>query len=511
MTAHLDADRGGNPFDLSDTVTGPDGIRRYTGLPASLVEMLAERARSHPDAEAVVEVGGARLSYRQLWDGSARVAGGLRDQGVRHGDRVAILLPSGLDWVLGFLGCILAGAIAVPVNTRLTPAEVDAVIGDAEARLILAPGTDLPDGAPYAAAGLSHTDVAAIFYTSGTTGEPKGALQTHEGFLSNAENAARGFSFDRDLGPAGLRTLIAVPLFHVTGCHTQLVLSLYLHGTAVILPQLDVGRFLELIPQERINVLIAVPAIYKLVISRPEFAGTDVSAVRWIGYGGAPTSPTLVREIEQAFPNGALYNCFGSTESSSLTSVLPGRFAVEFIESVGFAVPVVDLALDEVDDLTGVGELLVRGPNVVPGYWRKPQRSADAIRDGWLHTGDLARIENGLIYLADRAKDVINRGGEKVYSIEVETALAALDGIAESAVVGVPDDVMGEKVGAVIVRAPGADPTPEKIVNFLRERIADYKIPQYVVVRDEPLPRNPGGKVRKGPVKTDTCWGQALR
>jgi acyl-CoA synthetase (AMP-forming)/AMP-acid ligase II len=505
------ADRGRNPFDRSGTVLGDDGITRYTGLPTSLVKMLQDRAAACPDTDAVIELDGPTLTYRELMERSARFAGGLRARGIGDGDRVAILLPSGVDWVLAFLGTMMAGAIPVPVNTRLSPGEVDQVVGDAQATLRMEPGAPLPDADPVVPAQPAHRDIATIFYTSGTTGEPKGAMQTHEGLLTNAENAARSFPLDRELGPGELRTLIAIPLFHVTGCHTQLLTTLYLGGTSVIMPVLDVGRLLQVIGDERINYLIGVPAIFKLAIMRPEFATTDVSGVRWVGYGGAPSSPTLIREIQQAFANARTYNGFGSTESSSLTSALPHEFSTSHIESVGFAMPVVDLALFEPDPATGVGELLVRAPNVVPGYWGKPERTAETIVNGWLHTGDLARIEDGLIYLADRARDVINRGGEKVYSVEIEAVLASLDGVAESAVVGVTDDVMGEKVGALVVTTPGAVVTPDAVAAHVASRLADFKVPEYVVVQTDPLPRNPGGKLRKASIRADTKWGSPLR
>lgn len=505
------ADRGHNPYGRGGTTLGKDGITRYTDLPTSLIAMLEDRAKAHPDVDAVIELDGPTLTYRELIERSARVAGGLRAKGISEGDRVAILLPSGVDWVLGFFGAMMAGAIPVPVNTRLTPREVNQVVGDAQVALRLGADAPLPDGDPVEPGRPAHTDVAAIFYTSGTTGEPKGAMQTHEGLLTNAENAVRSFPLDRDLGPGGVRTLISVPLFHVTGCHTQLVTTIYLGGTSVIMPALDIGRLLQLIGDQQINYLVSVPAVFKLAIMRPEFASTDVSGVRWVGYGGAPSSPTLIREIQEAFPNARMYNGFGSTESSSLTSGLPDEFATSHIESVGFAMPVVDLALFEPDPETGVGELLVRGPNVVPGYWGKPERTTETIVGGWLHSGDLARIEGGLIYLADRVKDVINRGGEKVYSVEIETVLASLDGVAESAVVGVPDNVMGEKVGAVVVAAPGASLTPTAVAAHVATRLADYKVPQYVVIQADPLPRNPGGKLRKTVIRTDTEWGSSLR
>ena len=214
-----------------------------------------------------------------------------------------------------------------------------------------------------------------------------------------------------------------------------------------------------------------------------------------------------------AFPGARVGNGFGLTETASLTSFLPHEEAVEHADSVGFAMPVVDIAIDPDgrDGETGVGELLVRGQNVVQGYWNKPDATAETFVDGWLHTGDLGRIDgDGLLHIVDRAKDMINRGGENVYSIEVESALAGAPGVGECAVVPVPDDMMGEKVGAVIVPA-GEDLDVAAVVAHVGERIADFKVPQYVAVRTEPLPRNPGGKVLKKQLREEIEWGEPLR
>jgi acyl-CoA synthetase (AMP-forming)/AMP-acid ligase II len=213
----------------------------------------------------------------------------------------------------------------------------------------------------------------------------------------------------------------------------------------------------------------------------------------------------------EAFPNARVGNGFGLTETASLTTFLPHEEAVEHADSVGFAMPVCDLAIDRPDADTGVGELLVRGQNVVAGYWNKAEATAETFVDGWLHTGDLARIDDdGLLYIVDRAKDMINRGGENVYSIEVESALAGAPGVGEAAVVPVPDDMMGEKVGAVIVPA-GDGLDVEAVIAHVRDRIADFKVPQYVATRTEPLPRNPGGKVLKAQLREETEWGDPLR
>ncbi|WP_028924536.1 class I adenylate-forming enzyme family protein [Pseudonocardia acaciae] len=499
--------RGRAPFDTAGIVRDELGVSHYAGLPGSLVTMFRDSVERDPRAEALVEVGreDERLSYRELWDRAARVAGGLADEGVRPGDRVANLLPAGLDWVVGFLGTQLAGAVAVPVNTRFAEPEIEYVLSDSGAAVVLRPGQPLPAGPPTAVPDRTHADLAAIFYTSGTTGRPKGAMMTQENFLSNIETAVRVTGIDPSEGSA-LRNLVSVPLFHVTGCNSQLLIQLALGGTTVVMPSFDVRTFLRTIADERINLLVSVPAIYALALMQPDLRDYDLSAVSRISYGGAPIAPDLVRRITERFGNARVGNGFGLTETSSISTYLPHEWAASHADSVGFAAPVVDLALDAVDR-DGVGELLIRGPNVVAGYWNKPDATRDTFAGGWLRSGDLARVdEQGLVYVVDRAKDMINRGGENVYSVEVENALAGAPGVADAAVVGVPDDVMGEKVGAVLVSAPGAVADPAAVRAYLSGRLADFKIPEYVVVRDTPLPRNPGGKILKRQLRDETPW-----
>ena len=497
-----------NPFDTTGLVRGPDGIKRYEGLSSSLLRMLRDTVDRDAGREALVETGGGpRLTYQELWDRAARVAGGLRAAGVGPGDRVAIRLGNGVDWVLAFFGTVLAGGIVVPVNTRFTEDEVGYVITDSGAAYIVQPGSPLPDGEPYVVDDPAPDDPAAIFYTSGTTGFPKGAITTNANFLSNCETCRRILSLG---GQGDMRTLVSVPLFHVTGCNSQLLLAVYLGGATVIMPQFDVGELLRAIEAERIDVLTTVPAIYWLAINQPQFLETDVSSVRALSYGGAPIAPELVTRIVKAFPEARVGNGFGLTETSSVTTYLPHEY-VPHADSVGFPAPVCDVRIDEPGP-DGVGELLIRGPNVVAGYWNKPRETAETFVDGWLHSGDLARIDSeGLVHIVDRAKDMINRGGENVYCVEVENALAGAPGVFEAAVVGVPDEVMGEKVGAVLVPAPGGSIDVPAVLTYLGERIADFKVPQYVVVRPDPLPRNPGGKLLKRRLRDETTWGSPLR
>ncbi|MDQ3178095.1 MAG: AMP-binding protein [Actinomycetota bacterium] len=501
------------PFATDGITVGADGIKRYDGLAPNLVYALEGTVDRAPDEVALVEAGGERVTYGELLSRAGRVAGGLRDRGVGQGDRVAVRMVNGNDWVFAFWGTLLAGGVVVPVNTRFTDEEAAYVVEDSGAMLTLVDGAPLPDGDPLDAADSARhdagpDDLAAIFYTSGTTGFPKGAMTTHANFASNVETCIRCLGTDRTRHHT---TLISVPLFHVTGCNSQLLLMTVLGGTSVIMPAFDVGQFLGLIESERITYLITVPAIYWLALNHPDFAGVDTSSVEVIAYGGAPISPDLVHQIRDAFPSARVGNGFGLTETSSVATFLPHEDAAEHADSVGYPAPVVDVRIAEPDPASGVGELEIRGPNVVAGYWNKPHQTADTFVHGWLRTGDMGRIDDGgRVHVVDRKKDMINRGGENVYSVEVENALVRHPDVAEVAVIGVPDEVMGEKVGAVIVPR-GAELDVEAVLASAGELLADFKVPQYVVVRHEALPRNPGGKLLKPALRSETVWGEPLR
>ena len=427
--------------------------------------------------------------------------------GVGRGDRVAIRLPNGVQWCLAFFGAQMAGAVVVPVNTRFSPAEVEYVVSDSGAVHVFEPGSALPDADPSVPERLDPTDLAAIFYTSGTTGFPKGAMTTHENFLANTETCRRIMHLQRR---QRIRNLVSVPLFHVTGCNSQLLVTTELGGTTVIMPAFDVQAFLATIRDEHIDLLTSVPAIYWLAICQANFHDFDISHVRWVTYGGAPTPPELVARIGEAFPNARLGNGFGLTETSSVATFLPHEYCRTHAQTVGVAAPVVEVDLVD-PDVDGVGELLIRGQNVVTGYWNKPEANQATFVDGWLRSGDLARIdEDGFVQIVDRKKDMVNRGGENVYCVEVENTLAEHEGIAEAAVLGVPDAMMGEKVGAVVVLRPGVTLSAQDIASFVAARIARFKVPQYVAFYGEPLPRNAGGKVLKPRLRADVDWGSPL-
>jgi acyl-CoA synthetase (AMP-forming)/AMP-acid ligase II len=510
MPPVIEISRDHNPFLASRVVRDANGVPRYPDLPPTLLDMLAEQVDRRPDGEAVVELGAERLTYRQLWERAARVAGGLRAGGLKPGDRVAVRYPAGISWVLAFWGTVMAGGVAVAVNTRSAQPEVEFVLSDAGAHVDLAADTPLPDGKPYVIEKLGRTDTAALFYTSGTTGHPKGVPTTHEAFLTNTENALRCVAGLSAAGEA-MRTLISVPLFHVTGCNSQLLAATRVGGASVIMPALNLDQLVSTLGNEAISFMVTVPAVYALLLRHKAFADADVSGVRWVGYGGAPIAPSLVRAVKEAFASGTVFNGYGMTETASLMTVLPDDEAVEHADSVGYAVPSVDLGLVPFDDDAGVGELVVRGANVTGGYWNRDQATSTTIRDGWLHTGDVARVdEAGRIHIVDRLKDIINRGGENVSSVEVESVLLAAPNVTDACVLAVPDEVMGEKVGAVLV---GGEQEIDlaAVLDHCAAQLADFKVPQYITVLADALPRNPGGKLLKGKLREQVQWGDPLR
>jgi long-chain acyl-CoA synthetase len=482
-------------FDMSGIERGPDGIARYVDRPDSLIAMLKATVERCPDREALAELDGERLSFAELWERAARLAGGLRAAGVKPGDRVAIRMPNCIDWVVSFYGISMAGAVVVPINTRLVESEVADLIYDSGAKLTLSPERPLPEGKPFTAPEAAPDDLAAIFYTSGTTGAPKGAMLTHANLLSGVESGRR-----TSLLPDGgeFRGLASAPMFHIMGCVTQVVLSVEMGAPLSILPAFEVKGSLRAVREHGVDRFIGVPTMFWLMLDHPDFGNFDTRGINSIVYGGAPIAPDLVARLREGFPNAALRNGFGLTETSGSGTMLPDDYADTHPHSVGFPVPVVDVQLLDPDPETGVGELMMRGPNVISGYWNKARETAESLVDGWLRTGDMARIDDdGFVEIVDRKKDMVSRGGEKVFCVEVENALTAHPAVLEVGVVGVPDEVMGERVGAAVVPRTGQAIDPDEVLAFAQARLADFKVPEYLTVRDEPLPRNAGGKVLK--------------
>jgi len=495
------------PFDESGITRRADGVLAYIDLDASLVTMLDRARREFSSRQAVVEPGAGSATYAQLWRRATEVAGGLHAAGIARGDRVALSLVNGLDWVVTFFGIVLAGATVVPVNFRLTTDEIGYILDDSGAALHIDDPRAIPTGSPRHVDDVEADELAAIFYTSGTTGRPKGAMTTHRNLLSINETIRRINSF---LPDEEIRTLVSVPLFHVTGCNAQLLPALSAGAQTIVLPRFDIGSYVQAIEQHQANLLVAVPAIYAQLIRDQRFIDLDRSHLVRVLYGGAPMAPEIIARLRELMPDARLGNGYGLSETSSVSTRLPDDMCGLRPESVGFATPVVELDILE-PDATGAGELLIRGENVVKGYWGQPQTWADSTRDGWFRTGDVCTLDNeGFCTLLDRRKDMIVRGGENVYSVEVENAIIEHPAVLEVAVLPVPDDIMGERVGAVVVLRPGMQVTYEDVLRTAAEKVAPFKLPEYLDIREQLLPRNPGGKVLKRELR-DLDWGPRRR
>lgn len=503
----------------------------------SIAEILRVHARERGGKAALHVPPGGAMTYAELDDAARRFSAFLASRGISPGERVAILLPNVPEFVVSYFGAIAAGAVAVPVNYRLSPPEIGYILRDCIAKAVVTTAEQfrkisaldasravcawvLTDGEgegaiPYARAvdreamppgeGGSPEDVAVLLYTSGTTGFPKGAMLSHRNTLFNVGScrATLGYRED-DVG------LISLPLFHVTGLNSQLVALLACGATVVLQREYDTREMLSLVSRHGVTALFLVPAIYKLITLRDDLEGYDLSRVRVAAYGGAPMDAETIRAIRRIVP-ADLHNCYGLTECSSLGTVLPAHLALSRADSVGLPVPGTEARVrgpsGEPLPPDHPGELHLRGPHIVRGYFGLEDKTREAIRDGWLRTGDVARIDGeGLVYILDRVKDMINRGGEKVYGLEVENVIYSFPGVAEAAVLGIPHPIFGEVPAASVVPMPGAVLSPEAIREHCRSRLADFKVPVEVRIAER-LPRNPGGKVMKQELKRQWASG----
>ncbi|WP_225992481.1 class I adenylate-forming enzyme family protein [Actinomadura montaniterrae] len=546
----------GQLFEMDEVDIRGVRTRVWKNAPTTLRDVL-ELSRGHGDAPFLVYEDD-RLSFAEHHRRAAAFGRLLAaEYGIAKGDRVAIAMRNYPEWSVAFFGAAAAGAVVVPLNAWWSADELEYGLRDSGARLLVAdaeraerlagvlpglgipllvarPGGDPPAGGEAfdtalaralddGADGLPEVEIgpeddATIFYTSGTTGRSKGALGTHRNITTNPVSLAYGLlsagvragaTLEQLTTPQPRVTLLSVPFFHATGCHSVLVSSALQGGTVVLMYKWDVTKALELIERERVTGFGGVPTMAWQVLTSPDFDKYDTSSLTGVSYGGAPAAPALVDKIKERLPQRVPGNGYGLTETSSVTTYNGGVNYLEHPDSVGPPVAVCDVRV--VDPATGedlpageVGELLIAGPNVIKGYWNKPEATAQAFADGWFHSGDLARVDDdGFVYIVDRAKDMLIRGGENIYCAEVEAALYEHPAVADCAVIGVPHDVLGEEVGAVVVPRPGASPAPEEIQAFLRERIAAFKVPVHFWFRDEGLPRNPGGKILKTRLRSE--------
>ncbi len=543
----------GGPFEVvDDTVDGVDMLvykERFANLRA-----VAEIAAQRGDAEPFIVFGERQIGFGAFFAGANAVSAALAEQvGLGHGDRVAVLSANNPEWCTSFWATVNLGAILVGLNGWWKTDEILYGLRDSGAKVLVADRgrfqriadqlDDLPDleriylidadpsdfpGAPnlhrfdeltatpadaFPTTEIDEADPAVIFYTSGTTGRPKGAISSHRNMIANLQNTlfntiAVGMAFPDAAGTpsAGRRTtaLLTSPLFHVSGCHSSLVVGT-LGGIKLVIPE---GRFepdkaLQLIQDEAVTIWATVPTMVWRVCEYPGRFDYDTSSVTGVAFGGSPSADELQRMVHETFPNvSSTSNAYGLTETSSVATVISGLDSLAKPTSVGPPVPVVEIRIADPAGAPlpkgATGEILIRGPIVMPGYWGKPEATAEAIRDGWLHTGDIGHLdEDGYLFVTDRAKDMIIRGGENVYCVEIEQRLVEHPAIADAAVIGVPHPELGEEVKAVVQVAPGASITEDEVRQWVSETLANFKVPTYVELTDEKLPRNASGKLLK--------------
>jgi long-chain acyl-CoA synthetase len=536
----------GAAFEMEEKIIRGLPTRVWKNAPASL-RAIFQTSGGHGDLPFLVYED-ERLSFAGHYRRAAALAQALASRfGIGKGDRVAIAMRNYPEWSLAFWAAASIGAIVVPLNAWMTGAELDYCLADCGARLLVADveraerllphlaglpleavlvaraGRSLPatltrledavgdETAPLPDATIDPEDDATIFYTSGTTGKPKGALGTHRNICTNLASLAfarartllrRGEALTAPGSAPKSAILLSVPFFHATGCHSVLCASLYAGNKIVLMYRWEPERAMQLIERERINSFGNVPSMAWQVLEHPAFGRYDLSSVDSIGYGGAPAAPELVARIKEKFPKAMPGNGYGLTETSSVTSQNSAEDYQRRPDSAGLVVPVCDVRVVDVagrDVPAGdVGELWIKGPNVVKGYWNRPEATAAAFTAGWLHSGDLVRIDDeGFLYILDRVKDMLIRGGENVYCVEVEDALYSHPGVMDAAVIGIPHRVLGEEVGAVVQVTPGARPGEDELKRHVASRLAAFKVPVRIVIRQDPLPRNANGKILK--------------
>ena len=515
-------------------------VRCFQARPASVWDLFAASVARTPDAEAVV-CGDLRLSYAQLDAAAARLAAGFAALGLQAGERVVLFIDNRPEFITTWLALQRLGVITVPVGVReqrpglayitrqcgavaivadaaladRLPDTTEAPalrlrisVGDAPGCLALAAlaAQDVvsqePAATPSPAAPASDSEVAVILYTSGTTGNPKGATLTHANIVHSVLHyqACLKLVIAGQNSP-GERAVLAVPASHVTGLVAIIATMLQVGGAIVVVPAFKAETFIALLAAERISYSMMVPAMYNLCLLHPRFASAQLDAWRIGGYGGAPMPVATIDALNKRLPGLTLINAYGATETSSPVTMMPLGRTREHADTVGVALPATDI---RVMDDAGVevapgetGELWIGGPMVVPGYWANPEATAASFTAGHWHSGDLGSVDaDGYVRVFDRKKDMLNRGGYKIFSVEVENVLMAWPGMVEAAIVGRPCPVLGERVHADVYMS-GGTPDDAALRAFCAARLADYKVPETITWRTEPLPRNANGKLMK--------------
>jgi acyl-CoA synthetase (AMP-forming)/AMP-acid ligase II len=512
-------------------------VPAFCGRPASLWAMIAEAAARNPDGEALV-CGIRRMGWREVARQSAQIAAGLRKMGVQRGDRIALLLGNRIEFVLALFGAAHLGAVTVLLSTRQQKPEIASVLNDCGATLLIHAATlvdrvpdarDVPelmhrvavddtgaspfadlicDGPLPAPADVGEQDTAMILYTSGTTGRPKGAMLAHCNIIHSA------MIYEACMALTAVdRSIAAVPLAHVTGVVANIMSMARCAGTLIIVAEFKAADYLKVAARERVTQTVMVPAMYNLCLLQADFDSYDLSAWRIGGYGGAPMPIATIEKLAVKVPGLKLINAYGSTETTSPSTIMPPELTSAHIDSVGLPCPGAEIIVVDAEGRElprgEVGEIWIRSGSVIKGYWNNPTATAESFTGGFWHSGDLGSIDtDDFVRVFDRQKDMINRGGLKIYSAEVESVLAGHPGVLESAIIAKPCPVLGERVHAVIVTRTG-DIGEAALRAWCAERLSDYKVPETMALTSEPLPRNANGKVLKRQLRVAWAAGQA--
>ncbi|WP_416900110.1 MAG: class I adenylate-forming enzyme family protein [Minwuia sp.] len=512
---------GVSPDAFAKEMATKHGIREGMTFP----RLVARAAEQFPAKVAIVHHGRI-LTYAQVIRKVQAVRAWLtNEKGVKAGERVALLVDNSDHYPIWYLGILAAGAVAVPINPKLVPRELAYMIGDAEPVLMVqesrfdkliddafaVAGHELPrfvvdrDPPPPYAGEWQHTTKtglhapAAIYYTSGTTGSPKGVIHTHFSLMAGAFLSPEAWEHS---GPSS-RFLAFTPMFHIAS-HVFFLVILTL-GATLIVDSYQTERTMRQIADHRIDAFFAVPSQLLMMEQHPLRSELDFSHVRVVTFGAAPMAIERLQAVQNMFPNAGLVHCMGQTESCGMIVALSSKEAFKKIGSVGLALPGNEIRVVDAEDNDvpqgEVGELVSRGPQNMTGYLNRPEATEETLRGGWLHTGDLGYLDkDGYLFLVDRSKDMIIRGGENIYSTEVEDVVYMMDGVSLCAVIGVPDKLFGEEVGVFIVAKAGASITAEDVQKHCRENLASYKVPRIVEFVEE-FAMTATGKIQKGEIR----------
>jgi long-chain acyl-CoA synthetase len=512
-------------------------VPAFCERPKSIWAMVSEAASKNPDGEALI-CGERRMTWREVALQSACVAAGLRKLGLQSGDRVALLLGNRIEFALAMFGAAHLGLVTVVLSTRQQKPEIAYVLTDSGEKLLIHEAgladrlpdvSDVPelmhripvnDGSASQFTGLldnrpspqpasvGEQDTAMILYTSGTTGRPKGAMLAH----CNVIHSSMVFVSCLQLTAAD-RSIAAVPLAHVTGVVANIMTMVRCAGALIIMAEFKAAEYLKLAAAERVSYTVMVPAMYNLCLLQPDFDGYDLSSWRIGGFGGAPMPVATIEKLKATIPGLKLMNCYGSTETTSPSTMMPGALTAGHIDSVGLPCPGAHIIVVDGDGRElprgEIGEIWIHSGSVIRGYWNNPKATAESFTGGFWHSGDLGSIDaENFVRVFDRQKDMINRGGLKIYSAEVESVLSGHASVVESAIIAKPCPVLGERVHAVIVTR-NSDVTAEALRAWCTERLSDYKVPETIDLTTAPLPRNANGKVLKKQLREAWAAGQA--